>query len=111
MFSIVKKQDDHFWKTLFQSLPGHYLLLAPNSPKFTILEANESYCKMGHVKSQEIIGMGIFEAFPGDHNNEEAFEINKLLLSLNSVLENKKEQLIDRIEYSIKTSNGGFECH
>jgi hypothetical protein len=48
---------------IFQSLPGNYILLLPDAPKFTILAFNKVRAKETFTRP-DLIGKGIFEAFP-----------------------------------------------
>ncbi|MGB4399546.1 MAG: PAS domain-containing protein [Daejeonella sp.] len=52
-------------KSLFSESPNAYLVLLPDAPRYTIAAANNTFLKYTHVKPEEIVGKGIFEAFPG----------------------------------------------
>ena len=72
------------YKSLFESVPGLYLIL---STDFTILTASYSYCKATLTKCEEIIGKNLFEVFPDNPDDPEADGVSNLRASLNFVLQ------------------------
>ena len=46
---------------VFESLPVPLLLLRPD---FTMIAANEAYCRISGRSRQELTGQGVFDAFP-----------------------------------------------
>ena len=49
--------------SIFAAAPGPYLLLAPD-PAFTILAVNDAYLAATMTRPEQLVGRGIFEAFP-----------------------------------------------
>jgi PAS domain S-box-containing protein len=51
---------------LFHAMPVNCVVLAPDAPRFTILAATDSYCRVAGVPREAMVGHGLFEVF-GDH--------------------------------------------
>lgn len=61
------------FQSVFDNLPGMYLLLQPDYPSFTIITANKAYLKTTRTTYEMIQGIPIFGVFPdtpGVHNKE-----------------------------------------
>ena len=97
------------FESIFQLLPGSYIILLPDAPKFTIIAFNrkrsaETFTKLEHI------GKGIFEAFPDNPDDLEADGVAKLTASLQLVLRDKNTHEISVQKYDIPTDNcRGFE--
>src|SRR5262245_1994725 len=57
---------------LFEAVPGHYLVLLPDAPRFTIVAASDSYAHVTMTRRDEILGRGFFEVFPDDSSDPTA---------------------------------------
>lgn len=65
------KSLDPDFRILFESAPGLFLVLLPDSPRFTITGVSDAYLKQTATKPQDILGRGLREVFPehpGDPN-------------------------------------------
>ncbi len=92
----------------FQVLPAPSLLLAPDAPRFTILDANAAYLNTLGVRRENLLGHGLFEAFPDGPGRAGAGGERCLRASLAAVL---KSQSPDRLEaqlYPTRRVDGGF---
>ena len=56
---------------IFDATPGLLLVLAPDSPRFTILAATDAYLQATHKQRSEILGLALIEAFPDNPDNPE----------------------------------------
>ncbi|MBA3682055.1 MAG: GHKL domain-containing protein [Bacteroidetes bacterium] len=103
---IADKNID--FKLVFYTAPSLFLLLKPNSPEFTILDANDAYLKATMTKRFEIINRGLFDVFPDNPANLKANGVSNLKRSLNKVLENKQANAMPVQKYDIQvtTENG-----
>jgi PAS domain S-box-containing protein len=52
------------FRALFDALPGLYLVLLPDQPKFTIVAVNAAYAQATFTKAEDIVGRGLFDLFP-----------------------------------------------
>ena len=84
---------------LLEALPGNYLILKPDTPRFTIVAVTDNYNKVTFTKREEIIGKGIFEVFPDSPQNNNAIGAKNLSASLHFVLQQKKEEYLDDHRY------------
>jgi PAS domain S-box-containing protein len=51
------------FRKIFETAPGHSLVLMPDSPRFTIIAVSDSYLKVTLKERKEIVGHGFFEVF------------------------------------------------
>ena len=77
------------YRTLFESAPGLFLVLEPNSPTFTIITASDAYLKATLTKRNEITGRGLFEVFPDNPDDSAATGVSNLKKSLERVIDPK----------------------
>ena len=52
------------FRSLFEAVPGAYLVLLPDSPRFTIVAASDAYLAATLNSRDRLVGRGMFEAFP-----------------------------------------------
>lgn len=106
MFEYGKSNLDY--RKLFDEAPGLYLILAPDE-KFTIIEANKARELATMRSRKDVIGLGIFEAFPDDPDNLWSTGKSNLLASLNRVLKNKTKDKMPIQRYDLENAEGTFE--
>jgi len=97
------------FRTLFESAPGLYLVLAPD---LTIAAASESYLRATFTKREEILGRGIFDVFPDNPDDPTAMGVANLRASLERVLRNGVPDAMAFQKYDIRRTEaegGGFE--
>ncbi len=100
------------YRTLFAALPGLYLVLLPDSPHFTILEASDAYLRATNTVRDAIIGRGLFEVFPDNPDDPEATGVTNVRASLNTVLASGASHTMKVQKYDVRRSEsegGGFE--
>ncbi len=79
----------------FKISPTPSLVLQIDAPKFTIADVNVTYLEATKSKREDLIGKGIFEAFPTNNSDPGADGIKNLAESLNSVIKtHKKHQML-----------------
>src|SRR3981189_2381632 len=97
------------FQALFQSTPGLYLVLAPD---LTIVAVTGAYLHATMTKREEILGRGIFDVFPDNHNDPSATGVRNLPTSPQRVLQNKTSNAMAVQKYDIRkpeSEGGGFE--
>jgi PAS domain S-box-containing protein len=82
------------FKAIFHCLPGNYLILLPDSPKFTIMDFNDCHSPIGFINLDNCIGKSVFEVFTGLEGNSSAL-IASLADSLQKVVD---EEIEDKME-------------
>ncbi|MCH7412260.1 PAS domain S-box protein [Belliella sp. R4-6] len=82
--------NDHIiLKKIFDASPLPSLLIRANDPFFTLVDANESYYKISNSTQEDLIGKGLFEAFPQNPNENSGATV-KLLDAIKTVMVTKE---------------------
>ncbi len=100
-----------YYESIFMAAPCMYLLLLPDAPRFTIVTANDAYLQHTSRTREELIGRGIFEAFPPNPDDPGAREEHGLSDSLHEVIDTKLPHEMGRQRYDIvrpEEAGGGF---
>lgn len=92
---------------LFRQMPGNFLILRPDNPHFTIIEASEGYNLITHTHRDDIIGRSLFEVFPDQHDSPSDHETIDLRTSLLAVLSTKQCQEMPVHRYDLPTPATG----
>ena len=102
-YSIKNTKDSNDLK-LFETAPGMRLALLPDAPIFTIAAISRDLCRLFDTSREQIVGQGFLDACRA----YDAFEnkwIGQLSDSLHSVIRNKTEHRVERIEFSFIEEN------
>jgi PAS domain S-box-containing protein len=100
------------FRLLFESVPGAYLVLTPDSPRFTIVAVSNAYLRATKTQREEILGRGVFEVFPDNPDDPSATGVQNLRRSLQTVLQNRNMDVMAIQKYDIErpeSEGGGFE--
>ena len=93
-------------QSLFESLPGLYLVLEPD---LKIVAASDAYLSATMTKREQIIGRGLFEVFPDNPKDSAANGSSNVRASLDRVLKNAAADTMGIQKYDIRRSDGSFE--
>ncbi|MBA2582768.1 MAG: GHKL domain-containing protein [Bacteroidetes bacterium] len=102
----MKNKSGIDFKSLFEAIPGLYIILLPD---FTIFALSDAYEHASMTKRNEIIGKGMFEIFPDNPDDHSADGVSNLRASLNYVLKNKATHTMAVQKYDIRKPDGAFE--
>ncbi len=94
---------------VFQALPGNCALLLPNTPVFTVLAATNGFFQTAGRRPEELIGKGLFDAFPSPPDDVKGLSVKRLRASLEEVLAQRKPHSLLLYRYDITGSDGRFE--
>lgn len=94
------------YRQLYEAQPTAHLVLAPD---LTIEEASAAYLAATMTRRQELVGKGIFEAFPDNPADPTATGVRNLRASLDRVLKNRAPDRMPVQKYDIRRPNGEFE--
>ncbi len=100
------------FESVFRSAPGLYLLLLPDAPKYTIVDANAAYMEATLTKIESLKGRGLFEAFPDNPDDVNATGVKNLSASLGHVIKELKAHKMQIQKYDVPRppeKGGGFE--
>jgi PAS domain S-box-containing protein len=88
-------------KAVFDAMPCPCLVLLPNSPHFTIVDANRAYSDVTNKLVCDLIDIGLFEAFPENPNDLESKGKERVTSSLNAVIASKSTNKMATQKYDI----------
>src|SRR5574341_1672719 len=97
------------FRTLFESAPGLYLVLAPD---LTIPAVSNAYLQATMTVRDQILGRTLFDVFPDNPDDPAATGTSNLRASLDRVLQTKQPDTMAVQKYDIRrpeSEGGGFE--
>jgi len=94
------------FRSVFQAVPGAYLVLAPD---LTIAEASDAYLGATFTERPNIVGRGLFEVIPENPNGPGSTELDDLRASLDRVLRLRRADAMAVQRYGIRRPDGAFE--
>ncbi len=100
----------HYYRSLFESAPGCYLVLTPDD--FTILAISDAFLNATMTRREQLYGRCIFDAFPDDPSEPDADGVRNLRASLESVKAERRSNVMAVQRYPIRRpeeEGGGFE--
>jgi len=93
-------------RSVFTSLPGSNVLVLPDAPRFTILAASDEYLYATNRTKEELVGKGLFEAFPNNPSDPNKTSENTVRASLEFALRHKEPHYLPIQRYDIPMQNG-----
>jgi signal transduction histidine kinase len=97
------------FRTLFEAVPGLYLVLAPD---LSIVAVSDAYLRATMTRREQILGRGIFEVFPDNPDDPNASGVRNLKASLDRVRQSGEADGMPVQKYDIRrpeSEGGGFE--
>ncbi len=97
------------FRALFEGSPGLFLALTPG---FRIVAVSDAYAKATMRRREDLVGMGIFEAFPDNPGDAAASGVANLRRSLERVRDTGEPDTMAVQKYDIpkpESAGGGFE--
>jgi PAS domain S-box-containing protein len=104
-----KKAGTPDFRALFESVPGMYIVLAPD---LTIVAVSDAYMHVTMTERDQILGRGLFDVFPDNPDDPNADGVRNLSASLNRVLKSRTIDAMPVQRYDIRrpqSEGGGFE--
>ena len=99
------------FRQIFDGLPGCYLLLAPDGPRFTILGATDAYLRATMTQRAAIVGRGVFEVFP-DNPGDPTKAVDFARASFQRAVDERQPVVMGIRKHDIRrpeSEGGGFE--
>lgn len=96
---------------LFDLLPDPYLLITPDSPRFTLVDANEAHMSLSKRKKQDYIGKPLFEVFPDQSDTFKKTGVNAVKESILKVIKSGEPDEMDVIQYDLTLPDGSVDVH
>jgi PAS domain S-box-containing protein len=100
------------FRSLFEAVPGLYLVLRPDPPRFTIVCASNAYLEAtltSRTGPRSIIGQGVFDVFPNPPNDSNATGMQNVRASLERALATGQRDVMAVQHYSIRRPDGSWE--
>ena len=94
---------------LFEATPNPYLLLASDSPTYTIVGVNDAYLRVTMTERQAIMGRSIFDVFPDDPGAPDAFSTRDLRASFDRAIQSGQSDRMPVHQHNIRRPDGSFE--
>ena len=94
------------FRSLFESLPGSYLVLKPD---LTIAAVSDAYLQATMTEREKILGRGLFEVFPDNPDDPAATGVANLRASLDRVLKDGVSDTMAIQKYDMRRPDGAFE--
>src|SRR5688500_13040280 len=95
------------FRLLFEGSPDVLLVLLPDSPRFTMVAATEARLAATHT-TRETLGMGLFELFPDNPEDQGATGTSNLRASLERVVATRAADTMAVQKYDIRGPDGTF---
>ena len=95
-------------ENVLRFLPDANLYLLPDAPHFTILDFSETYRTVTLTEREEVIGKGVFEAFPENPDDPSADGVANLKNSLMKVLKEKVPHEMPVQRYDVRNKESGW---
>ncbi len=102
-------KPDLGFKQFFEATPTPLLVLAPDAPRYTILEMNSAYLAAAMRTREDLVGRPLFEAFPDNPGDADADGVDNLRASLDRVLSTRAPQPMPIQKYDVAGPDGVFE--
>ncbi len=96
----------HF-RALFEAAPGRFLVMAAQD--LSIVAVSNAYLEATGTRREDLVGRGLFDAFPDDPAEPGADGTRNLRASLERVLAFRAQDVMAIQRYPIPDGNGGFE--
>ncbi|MFZ5889549.1 MAG: ATP-binding protein [Myxococcota bacterium] len=95
------------FRKFFESAPGLYLVLANDSPRFTIVAASDNYLRATLTTREGILGRGLFEVFSDSPADPDASGAGNLRASIERAVATQRPDAMAVQKYDIRRREGG----
>jgi PAS domain S-box-containing protein len=99
------------FRVLFESVPGLFLVVEPDAPRYTIVGVSDAYARATMTRRESILRRGLFEVFPDNPADPLASGTRNLGASLERVVRNRAPDAMAVQRYDIRRppeEGGGF---
>ncbi|MFU8896683.1 MAG: PAS domain S-box protein [Gammaproteobacteria bacterium] len=106
----VADEASHYYRALFESAPGCYLVLTPGI--YEIVAVSEAYLRATNTTREQLAGQELFEVFPDDPARPDPGAAARLRTSLERVTRDKRADVMGVECFPIpqpESQGGGFE--
>lgn len=101
-------ESEERFKVLFSTSPAPLLVVRSDAPRFTIAEVNDAYLAATMRRRDQLIGRGMFEAFPDNPGDPVATGVKNLRASFERTLVSLQSDAMAIQKYDIASPDGHF---
>ena len=104
--------DDSDFRSLFEALPGLFIVVRADAPRFTIAAATDAYLAATMTTRDGpagIIGRGLFEAFPDPPSEPAATGVHNVRSSIERAIATGLPDVIPVQHYAVRRPDGTWE--
>jgi PAS domain S-box-containing protein len=108
-FSLAQPGSFVDLQAVFNEMPGNFMVLQPNAPRFTILMISDELLHLTRLEREDVIGKSVFEVFPENEAAATATGPSNLRTSLENVISQKVVDHLPVLRYDVLNHDGIFE--
>lgn len=94
---------------LFQAAPALILVIAPDAPRYTLIDATDAYLHATLCERHQIIGRPLFEVCPDSPDDSKADGTVNLRASLERAISTGRADAMPDQKYDVANPDGVFE--
>ena len=97
------------FRATFEQIPGNYLVLAADPPRFTILAVSDAYLAATMTARHEIVGRGLFDVFTdANPDNARRTGVANLRASLEAAMRGRRAHRMEVQRYDVQHPDGSW---
>lgn len=96
------------YQQVFKNTPSPLVVIAADE-KFTIIAVSDAYLRVTMTSAEDILGKGMFEAFPGNPDTPDATGVDQLRASFQDMIKKATIQTMPVVKYDIRRPDGTYE--
>ncbi|MEO7214485.1 ATP-binding protein [Mucilaginibacter sp.] len=89
------------YQDIFKSSPAAILIVDIDAPYYTILDANDAYCRATNTQRCDMVGTSVFGTFPGNPTDEVSRNIEMTHFSFQQAIQTKQSHTMHNYRYDI----------
>ncbi len=105
--AALQSSEERF-RSLFAASSAPFLLLAADTPRFTIIDVNKAYLEATMTTREQLLGRGVFEMFPDNPGDPGMTGVSQLRASFEDALASKRPAALPRLKYDVARPDGSF---
>jgi len=93
--------QDGGYRDIFYNSPAAQLIMSPDAPYYTILDANRAYLESTNSTREALVGKSVFAAFPANPTDDVSKNIERTIFSFDETIKTKKTHTMSNYRYDI----------
>jgi PAS domain S-box-containing protein len=89
------------YKHIFYNSIAPMLIIAPDSPHYTMLDVNNAYLEATNTRREDLIGKPVFSVFPANPSDNVSKNIDRTHYSFEEAIRNKRPHVMSNYRYDI----------